>query len=54
MSFPLQDKITGGYPIKMKSTFFVRVDFQFLLRMAFTFKKGKRSRLSQGHLKVKF
>ncbi len=29
MGFPLRDKITGGYPIKMKFTFFVRVDFQF-------------------------
>ncbi len=49
--------------------FFVRVDFQFLLRMAFTFHKGKRSMSDfkvkvhegqpivkvkgQGHLKVK-
>ncbi len=37
MGFPLGDKITGGYPIEMKFTFFVTVDFQFLLRMAFTF-----------------
>ena len=52
MGFPLQDKIMGGYQIKMKFTFFVRVAFQFLFRMAFNFKKRKRSRLSQGHLKV--
>ena len=44
----------AGYPIKMKFSFFVRVDFQFLLRMAFTFYQSKRSRLSQVHLKVKF
>ncbi len=35
MGFPLRDKITGGYPIIMKFTFFVRVDFQFLLRIHF-------------------
>ncbi len=27
MGFPLRDKITYGYPIKMKFTFFVRVVF---------------------------
>ncbi len=28
MGFPLRGKITGGYPIKMKLTFYVRVDIQ--------------------------
>ena len=36
MGFPLQDKIMGGYPIIMKFTYFVRVNFQF--SFPFTFK----------------
>ena len=48
MGFPLREKIKDGYPIIMKFIFSVRMDFQFLLRMALTFWKGT----SHEYLKV--
>ncbi len=38
--FPCTEKkVTGGYPIKMTFSFYVRVDFQFLLRIMMFRKK---------------
>ena len=55
MGFPLRDKITGGYPIKMKFTFFVRVDFQFQghLKVKVTWRSAQIQGHLKGQLKVK-